>query len=86
MAHQIATSWFELKFQKFVDDSHKNSIWQKMVEAIILAGRRSGASPAGGQGGAMPPDFRFCPPDFFFLPPTVYFWEEEVAVFGRKKR
>ena len=40
---------------------------------------------SGGGRGAMPPDFRFCPPDFF-LDPSVFFWEEEVTVFGRKKR
>ena len=45
-------------------------------------------------GGAMPPppDFRFCPPPpppprFSFLPyPQGIFWEEEIGVFGRKKR
>ena len=45
MAHQIATLWFELQFQKFVDDLHKNSIWQKTTRAIILAGRRYKVCP-----------------------------------------
>ena len=46
-------------------------------------GLHPGASPVGGQ---CLPDFRFCPSDFFLAPPAVFFWEEEVGVFGRKKR
>ena len=38
------------------------------------------------QRGAMPPRFSFLPPRFFSCPRTEFFWEEEVAVFGRKKR
>ena len=32
-----------------------------------------GASPAGGQGGQCPPDFRFCPSDLFLAPPRYFF-------------
>ena len=45
MAHQMATSWFELQFQKFVDDLRKNSIWQNMTRAVVLAGRRYEVCP-----------------------------------------
>ena len=45
----------------------------------------AGASPAGGQGGYALPIFVFAP-SVFFLPPHGIFWEEEVGVFGRKKR
>ena len=46
----------------------------------------AGASPAEGQWGQCPPDFRFCPPDLFLAPAAVFFGEKKVAGFGRKKR
>ena len=59
-------------------------IWNYASDSCVVYD--SGASPAEGQGGQCPSDFRFCPPDFFLAPPTVFLWDEEFGVFGRKKR
>ena len=45
----------------------------------------TGASPAGGQWGQCPPDFRFCPPDFFLAPHGIFLGGKSCCHWAEKK-